>query len=278
MNTGHGGGKVIAMDELSVKHVEWMEAQNHWAQNTISARARVLRSLGDAATADRARLDDWWQSRSHLSDNTRSADLTHVREFYKWCQIYYHRMDDPSIHLLAPRLENTIYDEKVSDEDILELEAKLPHDLRRAVVLGAYAGLRVSESAALDWSHVDSKEDTIKVVRSKGKKTRVVYVSPELISRLAVGSRKRSGNVVTAGGEPYTASRLQRRLNRAMQAAGCEFSSHALRHRYGIATYRATGDLLAVAEQMGHGSVNTTKLYASADSEVKRRLAAAVML
>lgn len=266
------------MDDLSLEHIEWMKAQNHWAENTIRARERVLGSIGNATSATRDDLDEWWQSRARLSDNTRQGDLSHLREYFKWCQIYEHRTDDPSIHLRPPRLENTVYDDKVSDEEIMELEAQLPEDLRRAVMLGAYAGLRVAEAAALDWSNIDSKEDSIKVVRSKGKKTRVVYVSPELITRLSVGAAKRSGNVVTAGDEPYSAAQLQRKLNRGMQAAGCEFTSHDLRHRYGIVTYRATGDILGVAEQMGHGSVNTTKLYASADSEVKRKMAAAVML
>lgn len=265
------------MDDLSKQHIEWMKAQNHWSENTVNARARVLRSFPNASTATRADVDDWWQSRSHLSDNTRQVDLSNLREFYKWCMIYEYLDKDPSIHILSPRLGNVVYDEKVSNEQIQELESKLPDDLRRAVMLGAGAGLRVAESAALDWSDVNSGDDSIKVVRSKGKKTRIVYVSPELIIKLSVGARERRGNVVTAGGEPYTASQLQRKLNRAMQAAGCEFSSHELRHRFGINAYRASGDILAVGEQMGHASVNTTKLYASADTEVKRRIAAAVM-
>ena len=265
------------MDELSNQHIEWMRAQNRWSDNTVNARARVLRSFSNASTATRADVDEWWQARAHLSDSTRQVDLSHLREFYKWCQVYEHLDKDPSIHVLAPRLGNVIYDEKVSDEQILELESKLPDDLRRAVMLGAGAGLRVAESAALDWSDVNSKDDSLKVVRSKGKKTRIVYVSPELITKLSVGASKREGNVVTAGGEPYSAAQLQRRLNRAMQAAGCEFTSHDLRHRFGINAYRASGDILAVGEQMGHDSVNTTKLYAAADTEVKRRIASAVM-
>ena len=55
------------------------------------------------------------------------------------------------------------------------------------------------------------------------------------------------------------------------------FTSHDLRHRFGITAYRSLPDLLAVGEMMGHASTNTTKRYASASSEAKRRIAAAVM-
>lgn len=266
------------MDELSEKHLAWLEAQNDRAPNTIASRRRVLRSLPNAATATRDDLDVWWQSRAHLAIGTRVVDLSHLREFYKWLALYEHRTDDPTVRLRAPRMESIEYGEsKVSDEQIEALAAALPHDLRRAVYLGAGAGLRVAESAALDWFDINSSTDTLRVVRSKGGKTRYVPVAPDLIRMLADGAPARVGNVVTAGGTPYSPAQLQRRLNRAMRAAGAEFTSHDLRHRFGITAYRALPDLLAVGEMMGHSNVNTTKRYASASSEAKRRIAAAVM-
>lgn len=266
------------MDKLSEQHLRWLDSQNDRAQNTLASRRRVLRSLPNATTATRDELDTWWTSRAHLAPGTRVVDLSHIREFYKWCAMYEHRMDDPSIRLRAPRLQDAVYDDqKVSNEQIQELADTLDADLRRAVLLGAFAGLRVSESARLDWSEVNSSTDAITVTKSKGGKTRVVHVSPDLIRLIGQGADERTGNVVAAGGKPYTPAQIQRKLNRAMNAAGAEFTSHDLRHRFGIAAYRASQDILAVGEMMGHSNVNTTKLYASADSEVKRKIAAAVM-
>ncbi len=266
------------MDDLSEKHMAWLEAQHDRAPNTIASRRRVLSSVGNAGTATRDDLDLWWQARAGLSIGTRIVDLSHLREFYKWCGMYDERADNPSLRLRAPRMENVDYGEgKVSNEQIADLAKTLPPDLQRAVFLGAGAGLRVSESAQLDWADVNSSEDMIRVVRSKGGKTRHIPVSPDLIRLLGEGIEERQGNVVTAGGTPYSAPQLQRRLNRAMRAAGAEFTSHDLRHRFGITAYRSSQDLLAVGEMMGHSSVNTTKLYASADSEVKRKIATAVM-
>lgn len=263
------------MDDLSKQHIEWLQRQNDRADNTLASRARVLRSVKTAGTATREDLQQWWESRAHLATGTRAVDLSHLRDFYRWCQMYDHRADDPSIRLRPPRVENAVHT-KISNTDIERLIGRLPADLARAVMLGAFAGMRVSEAASLDWADVDTADDIITIRRSKGGKSRQVPVSPDLIRRM--GRSVKRGNVVTAGGEPYTASQLQRRLNRAMKADGCEFTSHDLRHRWGITAYRASHDLLAVGEMMGHSSVNTTKIYASADSETKRKIASGVML
>ena len=263
------------MDDLSTEHVEWMERQNTRSPNTIASRTRVLRSVGIAATATRDDLQAWWEARAHLAPGTRAVDLAHLRAFYKWAIVRDHRPDDPTVLLEAPRADNALH-RKIPNDDIGRLIQALPADLGRAVMLGAFAGLRVSESAALDWADVDTADDVLLVRRSKGGKSRAVEVSPELIRLL--GTDGTEGNVVTGSPEPYTAEQLQRRLNRAMRAAGVDFTSHDLRHRWGIAAYRSSNDLLAVAEMMGHSSINTTRIYASADSEAKRRIASAVML
>lgn len=263
------------MDNLSEQHIAWLERQNDRAPNTLASRARVLRSVANAGTATREDLETWWESRSHLATGTRAVDLSHLRDFYRWCQMFDHRTDDPSIRLRPPRVTNAVH-RKIDNAAVSRLILALPADLARAVMLGAFAGLRISESAALDWSDIDTGDDVLIVRRSKGGKSRSVPVSPDLIRRISEGENV--GNVVTAGGTAYRADQLQRRLNRAMKAHGCEFTSHDLRHRWGIAAYRSSNDLLAVAEMMGHSSVNTTKIYASADSEAKRRIAAAVMI
>ena len=263
------------MDNLSRDHIDWMHRQNTKAHNTIVSRERVLRSLGNAATATRDDLQDWWEARAHLAPGTRAVDLAHVRAFYKWAAQRDFRTDDPSILLEAPTPDNPLH-EKISNEAILRLIDELPADLGRAVMLGAFAGLRISESAALHWDDVDTSDDAIRIRRSKRGKSRVVEVSPELIRMLAVGGT--TGNVLTGTDEEYAAARIERRLNRAMKRVGVDFTSHDLRHRFGITAYRVNQDLLAVAEMLGHSNINTTKIYAQAASESKRRIASAVMI
>lgn len=261
--------------DLAQEHIAWLRRQNDRSPKTIESRQRVLRSLPNAGTATREEVEAWWESRAHLASGTRAVDLSHLRGFYHWCQVYEHRPDDPSIRIRPPRVHNRIAKKATAADVETLLSSDLAPDLRRAFLLGCYAGLRIAEAAALSWDDIDDDACVLTVREGKGGKSRVVDISPLLIDWL--GRRHPGGNVVTAGNEPYDPAQLQRKLNRAIKAAGLNITTHALRHRWGMVAYQSCGDLLAVGEMMGHASVNTTKIYAQASSDVKKKIASAVM-
>jgi integrase len=242
--------------------------------NTVTARARALRSLAtvaDPGTATREEVEGWWSLRRDLSPATRANDLAGLRAFYRWAQRWDHRADDPTRRLDPPKTPKGM-PRPLGRADLHRLLATLPDELRRAVALGAYAGLRVSEVAALDWADVDIEARRARVL-GKGQKERLVALSALLIDQLLPDT---GGNVVQAGGAPYTPASLQRRVNRAIQSAGVEATFHQLRHRYGTLAYQATGDLIAVGRQMGHSSPVTTAIYAAASDEMADVIADAV--
>lgn len=254
--------------ELYLEHLQ----QERTPPNTVAARRRTLRSVGHPSTAAREDIEAWWVTRNHLAPATRSNDLANLRAFYRWASRWEHRADDPTIRLDAPRVPNGL-PRPMARADLLKLLGDLEDDLRRAVCLGAYAGLRVSEAAALDWADVDVEAKRARIL-GKGQKSRLVALSTILIDQLLPET---GGNVVAAGGKPYSAAQLQRRVNRAIDAAGVDATFHQLRHRYGTIAYQATGDLLAVGRQMGHASPVTTAVYAAASDEVADRIAEAVV-
>lgn len=258
------------MDLLSQRFLEWC-VNEHVPANTLARRTVVLRSVGNAGTASREDIEAWWATRRDLSPATRSNDLACLRTFYRWCQRWEHRADDPTLRLDAPKVPNNL-PRPISRADLNRLVETLPDDLRRAVCLGAYGGLRVSEAAALEWPEVDPETKRI-FVRGKGQKARYVGLSSVLLDQLLPDTR---GNVVTGGGKAYTADTLQRRVNRAIQRAGVAATFHQLRHRFGTVAYAATGDLLAVGRAMGHSSPVTTAVYAETSDEMLDRIAAAV--
>ncbi len=245
------------MDDLSRAHLDHMDAERE-PPNTIASRRRVLASLGNAGTASREEVEAWWATRRDKAPGTRSNDLANLRAFYKWCRRWEHRDDDPTLRIDAPKVPRGL-PRPMSRADLTRLLPTLPDDLRRAVCLGAYGGLRVSEAAALTWHDVDLETRRVRVL-GKGGKTRLVGMSPLLLDEMLPDT---GGNVVTAGGDPYSASALQRRVNRAIRAAGVDCTYHQLRHRFGTVALAATGNLLAVSRAMGHASPATTAIYAA---------------
>lgn len=259
------------MDQLSTAYLAHLAAERI-PTNTIARRASVLRSVGNAGAATREDVEAWWASRRHLAQSTRSNDLACLRSFYRWCARWEHRADDPTIRLDAPRVDKGL-PRPLGRAELQVLLDGLPADLRRAVVLGAYGGLRVAEVAALDWADIDVEARRARIWHSKGGKSRLVAVGVVLLDELLPEVK---GNVVTAGGRVYSGQQLQRRVNRAIHALGVEATFHSLRHRYGTLAYQETRDLLAVGRQMGHSSPVTTAIYAAASDDVADQIAAAV--
>jgi len=259
------------MDELSEAHLQHLIDERK-PDNTIKARRRVLRLVGNAGTAQREEIEAWWKTRADLAEATRAADLSQLRGFYKWCMRWEHRFDDPTIRIDAPNVPNNL-PRPINRHDFDILLNGLDPEMRRAACLGAYTGMRVSEAAAVDWSNVDDELHRITVL-GKGQKSRLVAYSPVLLDALLPNT---GGNVVTAGGTPYTAAQLERKVNRAIERLGVDATFHQLRHRYGTLAYQATGDLIAVGRQMGHTSPVTTAIYAAASDAVADKIAQAVV-
>lgn len=259
-------------DALSDDYLAWCR-QERAAPNTIASRARTLRSLGNAGTATREDVEAWWRTRADLAPSTRALDLSNLRAFYKWAARWERRADDPTLRLDPPRVSRGL-PRPITSTDLTTILAAVTDDLRRAVALGAYAGLRIAESAALRWDDVDDETATLVVRAGKGGKSRRVAVGSVL--RDVLGARVRGAYVVTGEDWTMTGAALQRKLNRAMRHTGVHATSHQLRHRYGTLAYRATGDLVEVARLMGHSSVSTTTVYAQAADDVAARIADAV--
>lgn len=259
------------MDDVAEAWIAYLRAE-HAPANTIRTRARVLRSVGNPTTATREDIESWWATRRNLAPATRSNDLACLRSFYKWAARWEHRADDPTLRIDAPRVDKGL-PRPIGRADLRRLIDDLPGDLARAVALGAYAGLRVSEAAALHWSDVNLETRRIRVMHSKGGKSRLVAASPVLIDLLLPET---GGNVVTGTERTLSADTLQRRVNRAMRRAGVGGTFHTLRHRYGTMAYQGTRDLVAVGRQMGHASPVTTAIYAAASDDVADQIAEAV--
>jgi integrase/recombinase XerC len=263
--------RIPLTDPLSIAWIQWC-TNEHIPPNTVRRRVSVLRSIPNAGTATREEIEAWWVTRNHLKPATRQGDLACLRSFYRWCRRWEHRDDDPLLRIDSPHVAARL-PRPMSRADLHRALDSLPPHLRRAVCLGAYAGLRVSEAARLDWSNVDLEAMQIHVLNSKGGKSRRVPMSAVLLNELLPVT---GGNVVQGGGPPYAPNSLTRRMDLAFRGLGITGTFHTLRHRYGTIAYKATGDILAVSRLMGHANVNTTAIYVEANDDTAALIANAV--
>ncbi|GAA4120370.1 hypothetical protein GCM10022215_23880 [Nocardioides fonticola] len=275
----------MTLDPIAQAYLDWCERERVPA-NTVRRRRSVLRAVPRPGTISRLEMETWWRSRDTFpdgrprADSSRANELAVLRSFYRWCSIWEHRTDDPTARLLAPTVPSSVPRPAARTEldRIREHVADKP-ELRRAVILGAYCGLRVSEAARATWGDVDLEFCVLTVV-GKGRKRRRVKVQRSMLDELLPADDRcpvAAVNIVTGTAVPLEPDALRQRANRAFRAAGVDITFHQLRHRYGTLAFQATRDLVAVRDAMGHASISTTAGYAAAATEVQDTIAAAVL-
>ena len=249
----------------------WAERDRNRSPNTLARYRAVIAQLPDPINATVAEMEEWWATRYDLSPATRANELACLRAFYKWATRFDLRPDDPTRRLDAPkvpiRVPNPIG--RADLERLLMLARNDSPEIGRALALGAYGGLRVGEAAGLDWSHVDQEARRIRVT-GKGDKQRLVGLSAVLLDLLLPDA---GGNVVTAGGKPYAADTLQRKVNRFMARHDVAHTSHDLRKRGASIALAKGAPLHAVAAMFGWANIETAKHYAAVSDETLDQIA-----
>lgn len=268
------------MTELHPAVESWLDylaQRNRSAATLRTYRSTMVSFPADPLTVTLDQAEAWWQSQRDAAVNTRNRTLSCVRSFYAWALRFDLVDRDPTRRLDPPRKGHRL-PQPTSRAELHAILARCDTeeapDLRRAVCLAAFAGLRVGEAAALDWRDVDLEGRRIIVRGGKGDKDRAVGLSVLLTDELLPNS---GGNVVTGTPLVYTAAALQRRVNRLLDRAGAEGTFHKLRARFATVTLAGTGNLLAVSRALGHSSPAVTAVYAAtADSDLDLIAEAAV--
>ena len=146
----------------------------------------------------------------------------------------------------------------------------------RALIAVMYgAGLRLAEALALQPKDVDTKGGTVRVLRGKGSKSRLVGIDPRSCELLEAWIARRSTlgltrrhplfATYTAGqfGRPLSQVQVRAALARLGAKAGIEkrVHPHGLRHSLAFDMAERGVSLLIIQKQLGHASLAATATY-----------------
>ena len=144
-----------------------------------------------------------------------------------------------------------------------------PNLKHRTFLMTLYAaGLRFSEAANLKIHDIDSKRMQIRVACGKGKKERLVPLSPRLLKELRVYWLKyKPTDFLFPGKTPsktlrrHHDSQSDESSGRRSRASNARIYPHVLRHSYATGLLEAGVDLLTISKLLGHASFITTMVY-----------------
>ncbi|QDT03873.1 Tyrosine recombinase XerD [Rubripirellula lacrimiformis] len=156
----------------------------------------------------------------------------------------------------------------LSRHEIDKLIQCTPNLKHRTFLMTLYsAGLRFSECANLRIADIDSSRMMIRVACGKGKKERLVPLSPRLLQELRVYWKKyRPSDLLFPGNsatKTYADTTIQKMMKRSAAKAGIKkrVYPHVLRHSYATGLLEAGVDLLTISKLLGHASFTTTMIY-----------------
>ena len=137
------------------------------------------------------------------------------------------------------------------------------------------AGLRISEALALKPSDYDPEKGTLRILKGKGGKMRLVGLDPQAGAILDLWMEKRASVIATgrhrifcqitqgALGRPIESSYVRHLMKRLAVKAGLDkrVHAHGLRHTMASEMRAENIDIGIISKHLGHSSIATTARY-----------------
>lgn len=217
------------------------------------------------------------QTKKMSSPGTRSRKIVSIRQFWKYLKNKRHVLEENVAEELETPKQPKRLPKHLTLEESVRLLMMAEESKRDYCILTIFlnCALRLSELISLDVDMV--QKDTISIV-GKGDKERTIFLTPAtkkaindwLAEREILGITERA-LFTSKFGTRLTGRAVEDIVKKYLKKAGIEklgWSCHLLRHTACTMMYQyGNADLLSLQTIMGHTSVATTQIYASASKQ-----------
>jgi integrase/recombinase XerD len=282
--------------DVAKAYQRYLKLERNFTVNTVDAYMRDLQKLVDYLRAEgidpvEVKLEDLQHFAASLHDigispRSQCRILSGVRAFYRFLFVDGWVDSDPSELLESPQIGEHLPEVLSTEEvDILEKAIDLSkwegHRNKAIIEVLFSCGLRVSELVNLKLSNLYLDEEFLRV-EGKGRKERLVPISPRAIKELGYWFDDRCRMDIKPGEEDYvflnrrgahlTRTMILIMIKRLAEEAGIHktISPHTLRHSFATALLEGGADLRAIQAMLGHESIGTTEIYTHIDTHTLR--------
>lgn len=258
-----------------IKHIQkfsyWLKSKRY-SENTIKTYTEALKSFlifyNTKEIASITNEDVVYYNNNYILKNNLSH--SYQNQVVNAIKLYFKTIQDTSIELdkiHRPKREKILPNVLSKEEikKILNAHGNTKHKVMLSLIYSC--GLRRSELLNLKPTNIDSKRNLIHIKQAKGKKDRIVPLSPKILEQLrAYYLAYKPTNWLFEGnckGEKYSEQSLQSVLKQAVSKAGINkpVTLHWLRHSYATHLLESGTDLRYIQELLGHNSSRTTEIY-----------------
>ncbi|MET0760465.1 MAG: site-specific integrase [Flavobacterium sp.] len=253
------------------KFTQWLQSKRY-SPRTISTYIEALRSFliffKEKSVHEITNDDVILYNNEYILKNNLSA--SYQNQIVNAIKLYFRTIQDTNIEvdkIHRPKrgrvLPNVLSKEEI--KLILNAHSNIKHRTMLAMIYSC--GLRCGELLALQPTHIDSIRNIVLLKNAKGKKDRIVPLSPKILEMLrlyfVVYKPTRYLFEGQIKGQPYDDRSLQQVLKQSLKKAGITkpVTLHWLRHSYATHLLESGTDLRYIQELLGHNSSKTTEIY-----------------
>jgi len=263
---------------LSIDHERRITQFRHWlrskrySDSTVGVYTQALqvfflwhnnRDPAEMDEEDVIRFNNEYILKKKLSSSWQNQFVNALKLYFS--TVEKRKLDPELIH--RPRKEKVLPNVLSKEEvkAILSASNNLKHRVMLSMIYSC--GLRRGELLKLKPTDIDAHRGVVTVRQAKGKKDRIVTLSPKVLEMLREYYKSNrpkvwlfEGNVA---GEQYGEASLMKVFKRSLEKAGVKklASLHWLRHSYATHLLESGTDLRFIQELLGHKSSRTTEIY-----------------
>jgi integrase/recombinase XerD len=251
-----------------VQHLKLKGYSDSTRKTYVNEAGAFLKAIQQhpADTFSVQRIKDYLQycaDRLKLTENTLHSRMNALKFYYEQVlkrEKFFWNIPRPKKGNLLPRV--------LSKEEIIRLLKAIENIKHKTMIMLGYAcGLRVSEITRLEIKDVDEDRRLLFIRRAKGKKDRVVSLSPVMLVMLREYRLKYKPEKYLFEGQykgtAYSTRSLESIIKAAKEKAGISKSGsmHMLRHSFATHLLEKGTDVVFIQKLLGHKDIKTTMRY-----------------
>jgi integrase/recombinase XerD len=253
------------------KFKQWLRSKRY-SESTLITYSEALKSflvfyrekpVAEITNEDVIVYNNEYILKNNLSASYQNQIVNALKLFFRTVQNKVIVVDAIHRPKRAKVLPNVLSKEEV--KLILNAHSNIKHKMMLSLIYSC--GLRCGEMLALQPVHIDSKRNIVLLKKAKGKKDRIVPLSPKILEMLREYYKVYKPTTYLFEGQtkglPYDARSLQLILKQALKKSGITKPAtlHWLRHSYATHLLESGTDLRYIQELLGHNSSKTTEIY-----------------
>ncbi len=276
------------MEPIEIKQFCDHLQTRHYSAHTVENYGRDLRLF--FAGLDKQLRQVCWrdvdhfvqqQARDELAATTINRRLNALKHFFDYLVVERQELETNPVKPSHFLRRGRPLPKKLSQAQVKALFNQIDNPLDHALcLLMLRCGLRVSEVAKLKLGDIDWEQKSALIEQGKGRKDRVVYLSPDVIASLKTCLEQRPA---TVPGDllfwnqkrkhcALSAKGIQKKVERYAKAAGIKASCHSLRHTFASNLLEEGAEVISIKELLGHSSIESSERYAKLSNQRVKRV------